>query len=167
MAIKNIWIYDLIINYNLQKFKCQPKCLTKQTPLAHSGVKLETPCSPSVASISNWIKPEVPTLTSLMLVSIKHNWDLEHLILSYEYLCCHSMFQLNPYFLWCCFCMAASDIWPCRICFLCLSTSPSMRAKAWFPTWPRSNSRLSSSESSAITMKQTDDSRSFTCNLLH
>lgn len=51
---------------------------------AHSGVKLETPCSPSVPSISNWIKPEVSMLTSIMLVSVEHNWDLEHLILSYE-----------------------------------------------------------------------------------
>ena len=40
--------------------------------------------------------------------------------------------------------MAASDIWPCKINFRCLSTSPSIRAKAWFPTWPRSRSRLSS-----------------------
>lgn len=62
---------------------------------------------------------------------------------------------LFSYLRWCCFCKAASDIWPCRICFLCLSTSPSIRAKAWFPTWPRSDSRLSCSQSSAQTNKAT------------
>lgn len=70
---------------------------------------------------------------------------------------CFCIQHLLSYFLWCCFWMAASDIWPCRICFLCLSTSPSIRAKAWVPTWPRSDSRLSSSESSEITNKQIVD----------
>lgn len=69
---------------------------------------------------------------------------------------------LDTYFLWCCFCMAASDIWPCRINLRCLSTSPSIRAKAWFPTWPRSDSKLSSSESST----QTDDNWLSTYNVL-
>lgn len=66
-------------------------------------------------------------------------------------------FYLDAHFLWCCFCTAASDIWPCRISLRCLSTSPSIRAKAWFPTWPRSDSRLSSSESSSQTGTQIID----------
>lgn len=61
---------------------------------------------------------------------------------------CHLQQVRCTYFLWCCFCMAASDMWPCKISLRCLSTSPSIRAKAWLPTWPRSDSRLSSSESS-------------------
>lgn len=53
-----------------------------------------------------------------------------------------------PYFLWCCFCRAASDNCPWRISFLCLSISPSIRAKAWEPIKDKSTPKPSSSSSS-------------------
>lgn len=52
-----------------------------------------------------------------------------------------------PYFLWCCFCRAASDNCPWRINLLCLSISPSIRAKAWEPMKERSAPKPSSSSS--------------------
>lgn len=51
------------------------------------------------------------------------------------------------YFLWCCFCRAASDNCPWRISLLCLSISPSIRAKAWEPMKERSTPKPSSSSS--------------------
>lgn len=41
---------------------------------------------------------------------------------------CVSVHRDLPYFLWCCFCRAASDNCPWRISLLCLSISPSIRA---------------------------------------
>lgn len=60
----------------------------------------------------------------------------------------HTVWTSVPYFLWCCFCRAASDNCPWRISFLCLSISPSIRAKAWEPMKDRSTPKPSSSSSS-------------------
>ena len=58
------------------------------------------------------------------------------------------------YFLWCCFCRAASDNCPWRISLLCLSISPSIRAKAWEPMKERSTPKPSSSSSWLSVIKQ-------------
>lgn len=66
----------------------------------------------------------------------------------------HALFPKNlSYFLWCCFCSAASDNCPWRISFLCLSISPSIRAKAWEPMNERSTPKPSSSSSWLSVMK--------------
>lgn len=62
-------------------------------------------------------------------------------------LMCLSVQRGLPYFLWCCFCRAASDNCPWRISLLCLSISPSIRAKAWEPMKERSTPKPSSSSS--------------------
>lgn len=62
--------------------------------------------------------------------------------------------QEASYFLWCCFCNAASESCPWRMRRLCLSTSPSIRAKAWEPINERSASNPSSSELSAKDVRE-------------
>src|SRR4029434_9552657 len=74
----------------------------------------------------------------------------------------------SGYFLWCCFCTVASDIWPCRMSLRCLSTSPSIRANACVPTTPKSSSRLSSSELSEWnTHTHTTDTHTHTLKQTH
>lgn len=73
----------------------------------------------------------------------------------------HSLSQQSAYFLWCCFCRAASDNCPWRISFLCLSISPSIRAKAWEPMKERSTPKPSSSSSSWLSARKVPSAESY------
>lgn len=75
-------------------------------------------------------------------------------------LTCLSVHRALPYFLWCCFCRAASDSCPWRISLLCLSISPSIRAKAWEPMKARSAPKPSSS-SSGLSVTKSPSIQSF------